>query len=259
MSDRFVRLFRTPNGAALPRFAESLAHGSISEHVAGQILTLIKGGHLKARDRLPTESQMTLALGISRPPLREALKALTLMGVLESRQGGRYTVTDLSPLRLMEPFNVLLSGRSYDATHHYEARGVVELDCVRLCAERAGSDLLARISKLAVDGPATIGDVMAFRVVDRQFHGAIYAGAGNGFLEAVANGLFSVGLDIRRGATLLPGMMARSCEDHRRIAEALSMRDAERAAMAYSDHLLHIRDTTLRMIGAGEAADGASA
>jgi len=59
---------------------------------------MIKSGNLKSGDKLPTEQQMCLAFGISRPPLREALKALTLIGVLKSRQGGRYLVTDLTPL-----------------------------------------------------------------------------------------------------------------------------------------------------------------
>ena len=65
---------------------------------------------------------MGIAFGIIRPPLREALKALTLMGVLESRQGGRYTVTDLSPSRLVAPFNVMLSIGDYDVNEHFEAR-----------------------------------------------------------------------------------------------------------------------------------------
>ena len=85
----------------------TLARASISEQVSNRILAMIKSGNLKAGDKMPTEQQMCVALGISRPPLREALKALTLMGILESRQGGRYTVTDLSPTRLVTPFNVL--------------------------------------------------------------------------------------------------------------------------------------------------------
>lgn len=248
MSDRFARLFRPPEGAALPRFNASFARGTMSEEVANQIMTLVKAGFLKAGDRLPTESQMTVALGISRPPLREALKALTLMGVLESRQGGRYTVTDLSPLRLVEPFNVMLSGKSYDATHHYEARSVVELECVRLCAERAGPRLCAEISKLAAEGPETIGDPVAFRTLDREFHGAIYAGSGNVFLETVAQGLSTVALDILRSTVLQPGLIARSCQDHCRIAEAIVERDGDAAVEAYRAHLLNIRDMTIRFL-----------
>src|SRR5690606_3882983 len=63
---------------------------SISEQVATRIIEMIRSGNLKTGDRLPTELQMCVAFGISRPPLREALKALTIMGLLESRQGGRY-------------------------------------------------------------------------------------------------------------------------------------------------------------------------
>ena len=55
---------------------------SISEQVSTRILSMIKSGNLKAGDKLPTEKQMCVALGISRPPLREALKALTLMRIL---------------------------------------------------------------------------------------------------------------------------------------------------------------------------------
>ena len=44
------------------------------------------------------------------------------MGMLESRQGGRYMVTDLSPSRLVAPFNVMLSVGDYDVHEHFEAR-----------------------------------------------------------------------------------------------------------------------------------------
>ena len=98
---------RDDTGHGLWRAARWSAARS-AEQVANRILAMIKSGNLKSGDRLPTEQQMGIAFGISRPPLREALKALTLMGVLESRQGGRYTVTDLSPSRLVAPFNVML-------------------------------------------------------------------------------------------------------------------------------------------------------
>ena len=115
----------------------TLERRSISEQVANRILSMIKSGNLKSGDRLPTEQQMGIAFGISRPPLREALKALTLMGVLESRQGRRYTVTDLSPSRLVAPFNTMMSFADYDVNEHFEARAVVDLELVRLCTLRA--------------------------------------------------------------------------------------------------------------------------
>ena len=156
-------------GGTLPR-------ASISEQVSNRILNMIKTGNLKAGDKLPTEQQMCLALGISRPPLREALKALTLMGILESRQGGRYMVTDLSPNRLVTPFNILLSVADDDLQKQFEARAVVELELVRFCVERASEDEVSRISYLADEGHKFEGDAVGFRLLDAESD--LYAGIG---------------------------------------------------------------------------------
>lgn len=217
----------------------------IAEQVANRIMGMIKSGNLKSGDRLPTEQQMTIAFGISRPPLREALKALTLMGVLESRQGGRYTVTDLSPSRLVAPFNAMLAVADYDVHQQFETRSVVDLELVRMCARRAPVEQLNRIMKLAVDGRAFEGDPVAFRLLDIEYHQAINVGAGNPLLSALAQVLYDLGLDVRRNASEVPGVIKKSVEQHVVIAEALIARDEQAAADAYRLHLEHVRDTTI--------------
>ena len=219
---------------------------SISEQVANRIMAMIKSGNLKSGDQMPTEAQMTVAFGISRPPLREALKALTIMGVLESRQGGRYTVTHLSPARLITPFNVMLSGVDYEAGQHFEARSVVEGELVRLCVERASLEARQRILKLAVDGRAFHHDPVAFRLADIEFHEALYRGAGNPLLAALAQGLYDLGLDVRRVASAAPGVIEISVRQHVEVAEAVVAGDAAAAERAYRRHLEHVRDTTLQ-------------
>ncbi len=224
----------------------TLERRSIAEQVANRILSMIKSGNLKTGDRLPTEQQMGIAFGISRPPLREALKALTLMGVLASRQGGRYTVTDLSPSRLVAPFNTMLAVADYDVHQQFEARTVVDLELVRLCAERASPDQRQRILKLAVDGHAFEGDPVAFRLLDIEFHQAINTGAGNPLLAALAQGLYDLGLDVRRLASEMPGVIVKSVGQHVTVAEAIRDRDAGAAVAAYRSHLEHVRDTTIQ-------------
>ncbi len=218
---------------------------SISEQVANRILAMIKSGNLTSGDRLPTEQQMCIAFGISRPPLREALKALTLMGVLESRQGGRYTVTDLSPSRLLEPFNLMLSVAEYDVQEHFEARAIVELELVRLCSERATAEHLQRIRNLARDGRAFHSDPVGFRLSDIEFHQAINQGAGNAMLSTLSQGLYDVALDTRRIASATPGVIEKSVAQHCAVAEALMTRDTAAAIDAYRKHLEHVRDTTI--------------
>ena len=218
---------------------------SISEQVAHRILSMVKSGNLRPGDRLPTEQQMGLAFGISRPALREALKALSLMGILESRQGGRYSVTDLSPSRLIAPFNVMLSTNDFDVNEHFEARLVVDLELVRLCALRASGEHRARIMKHAIDGRAFYHDPVGFRLLDIEFHQSLNEGADNRMLSAMAQGLYDVGLDVRRVASEMKGNIKKSVMQHIEIAEAIAKGQAEMATNAYRRHLEHVRDTTL--------------
>lgn len=242
----FAEVTRRPREAL--EFGGALDRRPVSEQVAQRILGMIKSGNLRPADRLPTEAQMGIAFGISRPPLREALKALTLMGVLESRQGGRYTVTDLSPSRLVSPFNIILATSEYDVHEHFEARAAVDLELVRRCAERASPEQRARIYKHAVDGRAFHDDPVAFRLLDIEFHQSLNVAAGNHLLTAVAQSLYDIGLDVRRTASGLPGTIEKSVGQHIEVAEAVMAHDAAAAMDAYRRHLEHVRDTTLAVM-----------
>lgn len=245
--DRFADLVEAERDKPSADFGGgTLERRSISEQVANRIMAMIKSGNLKSGDRLPTEAQMGIAFGISRPPLREALKALTLMGVLVSRQGGRYTVTDLSPGRLVAPFNTMLSVADFDVHQQFEARAVVDIELVRLCAERAAPELRQRIHKLAVDGGAFEHDPVAFRLLDIEYHQAINAGAGNPLLSALAQVLYDLGLEVRRTASEVPGVIEKSVRQHMAVADALLKADAAAAVAAYRQHLEHVRDTTIQ-------------
>ena len=218
---------------------------SIAQQVASRILDMIKSGNLVTGDRLPTEQQMCVAFAISRPTLREALKALTVMGVLKSRQGGRYTVTDLSSKRLVEPFNIMLSTAGYDADEHFEARVLIDLELVRLCSVRAADDLKNRIVKLAKDGHAFYNDPVAFRLLDIEFHEAINLGAQSPILSTLSRCLYDIGLDLRRVASEMQGVIRTSVKQHCLIADAIMFQNTAAAAQAYELHLKHIRDTTI--------------
>lgn len=247
MPDAFTALMTgaAPQPGRAPGFeGAAIERRSIAEQVAGRILALVKSGNLKSGDRLPTEQQMALALGISRPALREALKALTILGVIDSRQGGRYTVTDLSPSRLMAPLQFIVFVKNYDVHAHFEARAAVDLELVRLCCARATDKERARITQLAEHGRAFVADPVGFRVHDFEFHQTINEAARNLLLKTVAQGLYDIALDARRIATELPGVIATSVGDHVRIATGVAADDPAAAVAAYRIHLEHVRATT---------------
>lgn len=243
--DPFAEDFGTPGDPSLFG-GPKLDRQPISEQVANRILGMVKSGNLRPGDRLPTETQMAVALGISRPPLREALKALTIMGVLESRQGGRYSVTDLSPSRLVAPFNAMLSAAEYRIAEHFECRRIVDVELVRLCTRRATAEERSRILKLAHDGRAFLTDPVGFRLLDYEYHQALNVGAHNAMLAAVALGLYDVALDARRIASAAPGVIPTSVRQHVEVAQAVMAGDEEAAAAAIIRHLCHVHDSTLQ-------------
>lgn len=237
-----------PDQSDTKQLGGTLERKSISEQVTTRIMSMIKTGNLKSGDRLPTEAKMCVAFGISRPPLREALKALTLMGVLESRQGGRYTITDLSPTRMAAPFNAMLSVNEYDLEEHFEARELIDLELTRLCAQNATEAQRKRIMQLALDGREFYNDPAAFRLLDIEFHRSLNEGSQHRLLTDLAQSLYDIGLDMRRVASALPGVIERSVGQHIEVAEAVLKGDGETAARAYRSHLEHVSETTRRAI-----------
>ena len=233
----------------------TLERRSIAEQVADRIMAMIKSGNLKAGDRLPTEQQMGIAFGISRPPLREALKALTLMGIL-AEPAGRALHRHRSladPARgAVQRHAVdrrLRRARAFRGAHRRRARS--SSACAR---ERATPEQRQRILKLARDGRAFHDDPVAFRLIDIEFHQALNVYAGNGYLAALAQGLYDVALDVRRTASAVPGVIKTSVAQHCDVADAIMAHDGDAAVAAYRRHLEHVRDTTIQTMAATSQA-----
>jgi GntR family transcriptional regulator, transcriptional repressor for pyruvate dehydrogenase complex len=103
-----------------------------------------------------------------------------------------------------------------------------------------------RILKLAVDGRDFYNDSVAFRLLDHAFHQALNDGARNGMLSTLAQGLYDVGLDVRRIASTVPGVIETSVRQHIEVAEAIAARDEATAVAAMRRHLEHVRDSTIQ-------------
>jgi len=83
--------------------------GALGKQVVGQILELVQTGTLRAGDRLPPEREMIEIFGVSRPMLREALRALNTLGVVRSTHGGGAYISDLEARTLLAPLDFYLS------------------------------------------------------------------------------------------------------------------------------------------------------
>jgi GntR family transcriptional regulator, transcriptional repressor for pyruvate dehydrogenase complex len=105
---------------------QPLSRKPVAERVVQTLLELIRAGNPRAGGKLPTESALAAALQVSRPVVREALRGLSILGVVKSRRGARCFITDLSPSRLVAPLQMVIAidASNFDAL--YEARGAIE-------------------------------------------------------------------------------------------------------------------------------------
>ena len=215
-----------------------------AERVADRLLDLIRSGNLRAGDKLPHENELAQALQVSRPVVREALRGLSIMGVVQTYQGDGCYVTDLTPARLMAPLSFAVSLEEYTIETLFQARFVVDVSLARFAASNAADGQVARLLELAQSGFGLAQDPVAFRVLDAQFHSAINDAAGNPFLAKVGSALYHLAIDLRRIASEMPGVLEQSARDHAGIVEGIVARDADAAAAAMRAHLLRIQATT---------------
>jgi GntR family transcriptional repressor for pyruvate dehydrogenase complex len=234
---------------------------SQSEVVIDGIKNMITSGRLSAGSRLPVEKDLADELAVSRGSLREGVRALVLMGVLETRQGDGTYVTALDPATLLGPLAVLVDlQRPGNMVDLMTVRRVLEVEAVGRAALRISDDELAQ----AGDALARMGALLGQDVADHQammeadvaFHRVIARASGNPTLSALIEGLSSHTVRARTWRSLHDeGVEARTHTEHRAILSALMAHDPDVARLRMSVHLLGVEE----FVSAQRDADSAVA
>jgi GntR family transcriptional repressor for pyruvate dehydrogenase complex len=221
---------------------------SASERVAERLKGLISSGNLAAGDKLPSENQLSKALHVSRPVIREALRGLAMMGIVESRQGGGCYVTDLTPNRLLAPLSYALSLQDYSFESLFRAREVIDTGLTADAARNASDAQIALMREMVVAGHRLVEDPIGFRLMDAEFHELIGQAARSEFLDHMSRSLYTLAMEHRRKASAVPGVLRRSAADHAAITEAIARHDPDAAAAAMAIHVANIRETTFAVM-----------
>jgi len=201
---------------------------ALPDEAIGQIKAMILAGELRPGDRLPPEKELSERLGLSRSSLREAVKALEVIRVLDVRRGDGTYVTSLRP-------EVLLGALSFVADVQQDS-SVLQLFAVRRMLEpEAGALATARARPgdadrlrglLAEVGPGTGVDALVAH--DVLFHRSLCELAGNDYLTSLLDSLSGSTMRARVWRGLMQeGAVERTLTEHRAIVDALETGDAE--------------------------------
>lgn len=229
-----------------------LHKAGLTDMLVTRILGLVTAGNLEAGDQLPSERKLAETFSISRPTLREAIRALAVLGVLEIRHGGGVFVSQLSAADLLQPLTFFLTLRSTEVDKLYEARQLIEGDICARAASRATEADAAELEALIVSQEAVTGEPEKYREIDTLFHQRLAELADNEFLARAAQSLNILGLEFRKIASETPSVIARSIKDHRAIAEAIRNKQPEAARAAMVAHMVHVLGSTRSSMKAGQ-------
>ena len=164
--------------------AKHCAHGNAQDVVAF-VRRQIERGELRPGDRLPAERDLAAQTGLSRPTVRVGLKALSAIGVLESRVGSGNYITAGPPSLAKEPLDFQAKLHGFTLEQMFEARRVLEVGVAGLAAERALPEAVAKIADEVSNLFETIDDKELFLVHDMNFHRAVAAASENPILAAI--------------------------------------------------------------------------
>ncbi|MBY5967880.1 FadR/GntR family transcriptional regulator [Halomonas denitrificans] len=222
------------------------------EVVVQGIQEMIVCGEITSGDRLPVESSLASRFGVSRSSLREGVRALVAMGILETRQGSGTTVTSLDPGLLLKPLEFwagIQAGTSSRDLHG--VRQALEVEAAAVAAERrTDADIASLHAVLAKAEPAIRElDHEAAMAADLEFHLTLARISRNPVLIALLEALSRPTLRMRLWQSIhLSGRLAITHQEHLAILNAVVAGNPRSAHAAMQTHLAQVavvlQDTT---------------
>ncbi len=222
----------TLNGKMQP-----IDRSGITELVVERIKHLLENGDLKAGSRLPPERELADMLDISRPSLRTALKALSVMGIIRAKPGAGTYIADSLPEVFTEPMRFMTLINQTSDEELFEARLIIEAGLAELAAVRATAADLKNLAHEITAMRAAVGDEEKFLVHDVRFHRAVAHAAGNKIMTGVMDTVAELLFHMRRQTIAGAKDFQSTLDWHLKVYAAIKAHDAPRAKAAITGHL----------------------
>ncbi|MFI2740329.1 FadR/GntR family transcriptional regulator [Streptomyces sp. NPDC018711] len=213
----------------------------VTDEAIDKIKAMIVSGELRPGSRLPREADLAERLGLSRNSLREAVKALSLMRVLDVRQGDGTYVTSLEPDLLLDALTFVADLQQDDTVVQFlEVRRILEPAAAAMAARVMPDEEITALGEVLdrLDSAPTLEGLIDN---DLEFHRRLAAGSGNAVLCSLLEGMSGPTARARlwRGR-MEEGAVERTRQQHRAIHEAVAARQPEVAQAWATVHVAEV-------------------
>jgi len=233
--------------AALAEF-QAVRKARRYQQVAEQIQRLVVKGVLKPGDHLPAERELAAKFGVSRSSIRDAIRTLEVMGLLEPHHGKGTVVRDLSTDSLVVPLVSVLVRKRHLVAELVDVRQMLEPALAARAAANATEEEIAQLEDILKRQAKKMGRGEETVAEDSEFHYAIAQAARNSVVIKVLDVLMDLLRESRTRSLQVPGRRERSYAGHRRILRAIRSRDGSAAAAAARQHLREIQEVVMRKL-----------
>jgi len=215
--------------------------------IVAQIEGLLERGEIRPGDQLPPERQLAEQFQVSRASVREALRSLELLGVVETRAGGGTFVRHALPEDLAKPLSRVIA-RGHELKDVIDVRGLVEPAVAERAAKNITAAELAEMREILAAQERKVSAGGSYVEEDTRFHEVIGAAARNELLVTVLGVIWDVLRSSREEWLLTEKRAHESLEAHRRILAALESHDPAAARAAAAEHIRAVGEGILKLI-----------
>ena len=210
----------------------------VSDLAVEQITRWLSSQQWKPGDALPSERQLMQQLGISRVAVREALRVLEVMGLVEVQPGRGIFVTQPEH-SICGPLEKWLSIHQEALLEHFEVRMLIEPHAAAFCAQRASRDQIGAMKKALekFKEANTRKDLIGMIRADTQLHQLIAVATGNRTLATLMGTFTSSLLEGWKASLRVEGRGDKTVLEHGAIVEAIEKGDSEEAKTLMREHL----------------------
>jgi GntR family transcriptional repressor for pyruvate dehydrogenase complex len=215
---------------------------TVPEEIIHELKSLIDSGRISPGSRLPAERDLSRMLNVSRPSLREALRALSLLGIVENRHGSGTYLTGSADRWPLEPFSILLHLNKGSLLDIFEARKSLEGTVAALAARRRNEEDIKVMEAALRKMRLHVGHYETYTKYELKFHKALVEAAGNRVIHDLMEKLYRLLIDTRkrvyRYASKTLSYLDEDYRNHEVIFEHIKSGDEQMAMKAMTEHLL---------------------
>src|SRR5579863_4653780 len=209
---------------------------AISDELVARFKELIGKRVFVPGHKLPPERDLAEALAVSRPTLRQAMRALQIMGVIKARQGSGSYLADSASEIMRVPLEFALALKNVAKTDLFETRRTLEVELASLAAERRTDEDLVAMRRALREMEKTMGDPDAWCQTEPQFHSCIVQAARNGVMATIIEMLSQMLMESRKETVRLLDDYSSSYRSHENVYVEIEKQDSKAAAKMMMEH-----------------------